>query len=175
MKCIMQPLYNFLKMFNLCIAITIKLFLSMSKCCLEVVGISKLLVQCCIFGKCQNLFGSNEIYYAATIQFSKNIEFVHCNYHKFIFAKDLMLFGGCRNFKTSSLVSYFWKMSNLDGSNEMYYAATIQFSKNVQFLHCNYHKFIFANEQMMFGGCRNFKPSSLVLYFWKMSKFRCKR
>ena len=41
-----------------------------------------------IFGKCQNLGGSDEMYYAATIQFSKNIEFVHCNYHKFIFANE---------------------------------------------------------------------------------------
>ena len=41
-----------------------------------------------------------------------------------------MLFGGCRNFKTSSLVLYFWKISkNLGGSDEMYYAATRQFSK----------------------------------------------
>ena len=58
-----------------------------------------------------------------------------------------MLFGGCINFKTSSLVLYFWKMSkNLGGSDEMYYTATIQFSKNVQFVHCNYHNFIFANK-----------------------------
>ena len=88
MKCIMQPLYNFLKMWNLCIAITINLFLPMSRWCLEVVGISKHLVWCCIFGKCQNLGGSDEMYYAATIQFSKNVEFVHCNYHKFIFANE---------------------------------------------------------------------------------------
>ena len=40
------------------------------------------------------------------------------------------MFGGCRNFKTSSLVSVFWKMSkNLGGSDEMYYAANTQFSK----------------------------------------------
>ena len=71
------------------------------------------------------------MYYAATIQFSKNVQFVHCNYHQFIFTKEQMLFGGCINFKTSSLVSFFWKMSkNLGGSAEMYYAAsTIQFSK----------------------------------------------
>ena len=74
----MQPLYNFLKIKNLYIAITINLFLPMSRWCLEVVGISKHLVWCCIFGKCQNLRGSDEIaitinlflYYAATIQFS---------------------------------------------------------------------------------------------------------
>ena len=114
---------------------------------MEVVGISKHLVWCCIFGKCENLGGSDEMYYAATIQFSKNVQFVHCNYHKFIFAKEQMMFGGCSNFKTSSLVSYFWKMSkNLGGSDEMYYVATRQFSKNLQFVHCNYHKFIFANE-----------------------------
>ena len=59
------------------IAITINLFLPMSRWCLEVVGISKHLVWCCIFGKCQNLDGSDEMYYAATIQFSKNVQFVH--------------------------------------------------------------------------------------------------
>ena len=64
------------------------LFLPMSRWCLEVVGISEHVVWCCIFGKCQNLGGSDEMYYAATIQFSKNIEFVHCNYHKFIFANE---------------------------------------------------------------------------------------
>ena len=100
MKCIMQPLYNFLKMCNLCIAITINLYLQMSRCCLEVVSISKHLVWCHIFGKCQNLGGSDRIYYAATIHFSRNIEFVHCNHHKFIFANQKMMFGGCRNFKT---------------------------------------------------------------------------
>ena len=68
------------------IVITINLFMPMSRWCFEVVGISKHLVWCCIFGKCQNLGGSDEMYYAATIQFSKNIEFVHCNYQKFIFA-----------------------------------------------------------------------------------------
>ena len=88
MKCIMQSLYNFLKMCNLCIAITINLFLPMSRWCLEVVGISKHLVWCRIFGKCQNLGESNEMYHAATIQFSKNVQFVYCNYHKFIFANE---------------------------------------------------------------------------------------
>ena len=77
MKFIIQPLYNFLKMCNSCIVITINLFLPMSRCCLEGVGISKHLVWCCIFGKCQNLGGSNEMYFAAIIQFSKNIQFVH--------------------------------------------------------------------------------------------------
>ena len=110
MKFIMQPLYNFLKIQNLCIAITINLFLPRSRCCLEGVGISKHLVWCRIFGKCQNLDGSNEMYYAATIQFSKNVQFVHCNYHQFIFANEQMMFGGCRNFKTSCLVLYFWKI-----------------------------------------------------------------
>ena len=111
MKCIMQPLYNFLKMCNLCIGITTNLFLPMSRWCLKVVGISKHLVWCRIFG--QNLRGSDEIYYAVTIQFSKNIEFVHYNPHKkFIFANEYMMFRGCRNFKTSSFLSYFWKMSN---------------------------------------------------------------
>ena len=128
------------------------------------------------FWKMSKLGWSDEMYYAATIRFSKNVEFVHCNYQFFIFANEYMMFGGCRNFKTSSLVLYFWKISkNLGGSDEMYYTATIQFSKNVQFVHCNYHKCIVSNEQMLFGGCRNFKTSSLVSYFWKMSKFRWKR
>ena len=99
-------------MCNLCIGITINLFLPMSRWCLKVVGISKHLVWCRIFGKSQNLHGSDEIYYAVTIQFSKNIEFVHYNHHKFIFANEYMMFRGCRNFKTSSFLSYFWKMSN---------------------------------------------------------------
>ena len=50
--------------------------------CLEVdskhlvwsVGISKHLVWCVIFEKCQNLGESNEMYHAATIQFSKNVQ-----------------------------------------------------------------------------------------------------
>ena len=132
MKCIMQPLYNFLNMCNLCIPITINLYLQMSRCCLEVVSISKHLVWHHIFKKCQNLGGSDEMYYAATVQFSKNVQFVHSNYHKFIFTKEQMMFGGCSNFKTSSLVLYFWKMSkNLGGSDEMYYAATTQFSEKI--------------------------------------------
>ena len=88
MKCIMQPLYNFLKMYNLCIPITINLYLQMSRCCLEVVSISKHVVWCRIFGKCENLGGSDEMYYTATIHFSRNIEFVHYNYYKFIFANE---------------------------------------------------------------------------------------
>ena len=88
MRCTMQPLDNFQKMYNLCIPITINLYLQMSTCCLEVVSISKHLVWCHIFGKCQNLGGSDEMYYTATIQFSKNVGFVHCNYHKFIFANE---------------------------------------------------------------------------------------
>ena len=75
-------------MCNLCIAITINLFLAMSRWCLEVVGISKYLGLCCIFGKCQNLDLNDEMYYTATIQFFKKIEFMHCNYHKFIFANE---------------------------------------------------------------------------------------
>ena len=118
MKCI----YNFLKMCNLChhkfifantifnfktsslvsyfwkmskfrwkhcnLCTNYHLYLPMSRCCLEVVGISKHLVWCHIFGKCQNLGGSDEMYYAATIQFSKNVQFVHCNHHNFIFANE---------------------------------------------------------------------------------------
>ena len=60
MKNKMGLLYNFLKLCNLCIAITINLFLPMSRWCLEVVGISKHLVWCCISGKGQNLGGSDE-------------------------------------------------------------------------------------------------------------------
>ena len=52
-------------MFNLCIAITINLSLPMNRWCLEFVGISKHLFWCHIFGKCQNLIGSDEMYYAA--------------------------------------------------------------------------------------------------------------
>ena len=49
----------------------------MSRWCLEVVGISKHLVWCHIFGKCENLGESDEMYHAVTIQFSKNVQFVH--------------------------------------------------------------------------------------------------
>ena len=53
---------------------------------------SRHLIWCCIFGKCpENLGGSNisnVMYYTATVQFSKNVQFVHCNYHKFIFANE---------------------------------------------------------------------------------------
>ena len=60
----------------------------MSRWCLEVVLILKHLVWCHIFLKCQNLGESNEMYQAATIQFSKNVQFVYCNYHKFIFVNE---------------------------------------------------------------------------------------
>ena len=111
----------------------------MNRWCLEVVGISKHVVWRCIFVKCQNLTQSDEMYCAATIQFSKNIEFVHCNYHQIYFCQwvdDCLEVVGISN----DLVwcHIFGKCQNLGGSNEMYYAATIQFS--------NYHKFIFANE-----------------------------
>ena len=113
---------------------------------MEVVGISKHLVWCCIFGKCQNLGGSNEMYYAAIIQFSKNVQFVHCNYHKFILQMSRCCLEVVSISKHLVWCHIFGKCQNLGGSDEMYYAATIQFSKNVQFVHCNYHKFIFANE-----------------------------
>ena len=58
MKSIMQPLYNFVRFI------------------------------CHIFEKCQNLGINNEKYYAATIQFCKILQFVNCNYHKFIFANQ---------------------------------------------------------------------------------------
>ena len=59
-----------------------------------------------MFGKCQNLGESNEMYHAAIMQFSKNLQFVYCNYHQFIFANEQMMFEGYKNFKTCSLVSY---------------------------------------------------------------------
>ena len=59
----------------------------MSRWCLEVVGISKHLVVS-IFGNCQNLGESDEMYHAFSIQFSKNVQFVHWNYHKFIFTNE---------------------------------------------------------------------------------------
>ena len=37
-------------------------------------------------------------------------------------------------------------VQHLGESDEMYYVATIQFGKNMEFVHCNYHKFIVANE-----------------------------
>ena len=94
----------------------------------------------------KNLGGSDEMYYAATRQFSKNVQFVHSNYHKFIFTNEHMLFGGVSISKHLVWCHIFGKCQNLGGSDEMYYTATIQFSKNVGFVHCNYHKFIFANE-----------------------------
>ena len=88
MKSTIELLYNFLKMCKLCITITINLVLPMSRWCLKVIGISKHLVWCRMFGKCQNLGESDEMYHAAIIQFSKNVQFVYCNYHKFIFANE---------------------------------------------------------------------------------------
>ena len=75
-------------MCNLCIAITINLALPMSRLSLEVEDISKRLVWCHIFGKCQNLGERDEMYHEATKQFSKNVQFVYCNYHKFSFANE---------------------------------------------------------------------------------------
>ena len=51
-------------MCNLCIAIIINLALPMSRWSLEVVLNSKHLVWCVIFGKCQNLGESDEMYHA---------------------------------------------------------------------------------------------------------------
>ena len=147
MKCIMQPLYNFLKMWNLCIAITINLFLPMSRWCLEVVGISKHLVWCHIFGKCQNF----------KVEAMKCIMQPLYNFLKMwnlCIAITINLFLPMSRWclevvgisKHLVWCRIFGKCQNLGGSDEMYYAATIQFSKNVEFVHCNYHKFIFANE-----------------------------
>ena len=87
MKSIMQPLYYFVRFCSLCIAITINLFLPISRWYLELVGLFKYLVWCHIFEKCQNL-GGNDENYAAAKQFCKDLQFVHCNYHKLIFANQ---------------------------------------------------------------------------------------
>ena len=142
----MQPLHDFLKMWNLCIAITMILFLPMSRWCLEVVGISKHLVWCHIFGKCQNLGGSDEMYYAATIQFSKNVQFVIAITTNLFLPMSRWCLEVVGISKHLVWCHIFGKCQNLDGSDEMYYTATIQFSKNIEFMHCNYHEFIFANE-----------------------------
>ena len=60
----------------------------MSRCMFGGSGISKHLVWCHIFGKCQNLSGNNEKHNWAVIQFSKNVQFVYYNYHKFSFANE---------------------------------------------------------------------------------------
>ena len=85
-----------------------------------------------MFGKCQNLGESNEMYHAATIQFSKNVQFVYCNYHQFIFcqwvddalkvigiSKHLVwcyMFGKCQNLSENNekfeLLYNFLKMCN---------------------------------------------------------------
>ena len=56
----MQPLYDFVTSCNLCIAITLNLFLVISRWYLELVGLFKYLVWFNIFGKCQNLGRKNE-------------------------------------------------------------------------------------------------------------------
>ena len=60
----------------------------MTRLCLKVAGISKHLVWCSTFGKCQNLGESDEMYCEATIQFSKNVQLMYCNYHQFIFVNE---------------------------------------------------------------------------------------
>ena len=56
---------------------------------LKVDRISKHLVCCHIyFGKCQNLSGNIEKHNWAVIQFSKNVQFVYYNNHKFSFATE---------------------------------------------------------------------------------------
>ena len=125
----MQKLYNFLKMCNLCIAITINLFLPMSRWCLKVVGISKHLVWCHIFGKCQNLGESNEMYHAATIQFSKNVQFMHCNYHKFILPMSRWCLEVVGISKHLVWCHIFGKCQNLGGSNEKHNELLYNFLK----------------------------------------------
>ena len=49
-------------------------------------------------------------------------------------------------FKYLVLCHIFEKCQNLGRNNEKYYAAAIHFCKILQFVHCNNHKFIFANE-----------------------------
>ena len=56
----MQPLYNFVRFYNFCIANTINSFLPISRWYLELVGLFKYLVWCHIFEKCQNLGGNDE-------------------------------------------------------------------------------------------------------------------
>ena len=106
-----MKLYNFLKMCNLCIAITINLFLPMSRWCLEVVGISKHLVWCHIFGKCQNLSGNNEKHNWAVIQFLKMCNLCITITINLVLPLSRWCLEVAEISKTSSLVSYFWKMS----------------------------------------------------------------
>ena len=91
-------------MCNLCIAITINLFLPMSRWCLEVVGISKHLVWCRIFGKCQNLGESDEKYRMGLLY--KFSEIVSCS-------------RWCLEVVGIS-ICIFEKCDNLCESNEMY-------------------------------------------------------
>ena len=118
----------------------------MSRWCLEVVGISKHLVWCHIFGKCQNLGGSDEMYYAATIQFSKNVQFVIAITTNLFLPMSIWCLKVVEISEHVVWCRIFGKCQNLHGSDEMYYTATIQFSKNIELVHCNYHKFIFTNE-----------------------------
>ena len=57
-------------------------------------------------------------YYAATIQFCKILQFVHCDYHKFSFANHYMMFGGCTNFKYLVWCHNLGKCQNLGGNDE---------------------------------------------------------
>ena len=57
-----------------------------------------------------------------------------------------MLCRACRAFLISCAVPFFGKCQNLGGNDEKYYTAAKQFCKVLQFVHCNYHKFIFANQ-----------------------------
>ena len=87
------------------------------------------------------------MYHTGTIQFSKNVQFVYCNYHQFIFAMSrwhLEVAGISKHVVWCHI--YFGKCQNLSGSIEKPNWAVIQFSKNVQFVYYNYHKFRFATE-----------------------------
>ena len=142
----MQPLYNFLKMCNLCIAITINLFLPMSRWCLKVIGISKHLVWCHMFGKCQNLSETMKSTIELLYNFLKMCNLCIAITINLFLPMSRWCLIGCRISKHLVWCHIFGKCQNLSESYEMYHAATIQFSKNVQFVYCNYHKFIFANE-----------------------------
>ena len=143
MKSIMQPLYNFINICILYIAITINLFLPISRWCLELVGLFKYLVWWNIFGKCQNLGGKD-----------KNIMQLLNNFVKFCnlciaITINLVLAISRWYLELVGLFKYlvwchnFVQCQNLGGNNEKYNAATIWFCKILQFVHCNYHKFYF--------------------------------
>ena len=128
MKSIMQALYNFVRFCSLCIAITINLFLPISRWYLELVGLFKYLVWCHIFEKCQNLGGNDENFMQLLNNFVKFCNLciaITINLFLPISRWYLELVG---LFKYLVWCHIFAKCQNL-GNNEKYYAATIQFCK----------------------------------------------